>query len=45
MSEGAVGVSDSTGFGVFLRHDGNFVVVREDGSYTVTKGQPMAVRF
>lgn len=41
----SVGVHDSTGFAVFVRADGNLVIVKSDGRVIETKGQPMAVRF
>lgn len=41
----AVGVHDSTGFAVFVRADGNLVIIKSDGRVIQTKNQPMAVRF
>lgn len=41
----AVGVHDSTGFAVFVRADGNLVIIKSDGRVIETKNQPMAVAF
>ncbi|MFN3165813.1 MAG: hypothetical protein ACE37H_01980 [Phycisphaeraceae bacterium] len=43
--EAAVGVSDSTGFAVFARPDGNVVIVKDDGTTIATQHQPLSVSF
>jgi len=43
--EAAVGVSDSTGFAVFARPDGNVVIVKDDGTVIRTQNQPLSVSF
>ena len=45
MVQGEVAVHESTGFAVFVRSDGNLVIVQNDGKVIQTKDQPMAVRF
>lgn len=45
MSNNAVSVNDSAGFAVFVREDGNLVIVHKSGKVIKTTDQPMAVRF
>lgn len=45
MVQGGLSVNESTGFAVFVRSDGNLVIVQRDGKVTQTEDQPMAVRF
>lgn len=45
VATNAVSVDDSTGFAVFVRHDGKLVIVKEDGTVIQTDGHPMAVGF
>ncbi|MFI4861006.1 MAG: hypothetical protein ACIAXF_10035 [Phycisphaerales bacterium JB063] len=45
LIEDSQGVSDPNGFAVFVRRDGNVVIVKHDGTIIRTSNQPMAVGF
>jgi len=45
LIEASEAVSDANGFAVFVRSDGNVVIVKEDGTIIRTNSQPMAVGF
>lgn len=45
LIEASQAVSDPNGFAVFVRRDGNVVIVKEDGTIIRTNSQPMAIGF
>lgn len=45
LTEASESVSDGEGFAVFVRRDGNVVIVHADGTVIRTSNQPMVVDF